>query len=61
VDVAAGLGLWYCGRAAELAGRGRGLLPRDVAEHVPAAILESPPSDSELGIAGVTLDLPPAY
>ncbi|HEX9939366.1 MAG TPA: NAD(P)H-hydrate dehydratase [Longimicrobium sp.] len=61
VDVAAGLGLWYCGRAAELAGRGRGLLPRDVAEHVPAAILESPPSDSELGIAGVTLDLPRAY
>lgn len=61
VDVAAGLGLWYCGRAAELAGRGRGLLPRDVAEHVPAALLEESPSDGDLGIAGVTLDLPPAY
>ncbi|HEU4558469.1 MAG TPA: NAD(P)H-hydrate dehydratase [Longimicrobium sp.] len=60
-DVAAGLGLWYCGRAAELAGRGRGLLPRDVAEHVPAAILESLSPDSELGIAGVTLDLHAAY
>jgi NAD(P)H-hydrate epimerase len=53
--VAAGLGLWYCGRAAEIAGRGlgRGLLPRDVAEHVPAAMLEA----SADGIAEVTMDL----
>ncbi|HET7462801.1 MAG TPA: NAD(P)H-hydrate dehydratase [Longimicrobium sp.] len=58
---AAGLGLWYCGRAAEIAGRGRGLLPRDVAEAVPAAILESPAPESTLGIPGVTLDLHAAY
>jgi len=55
--IAAGLGLWYCGRAAELAGRGRGLLPRDVAEHVPDAMLEKPVDESDLGIAGVTVDL----
>ncbi len=58
--VTAGLGLWYCGRAAELAGRGRGLLPRDVAENVAAALLEEPSSGSELGLGGVTLDLPRA-
>jgi len=58
---AAGLGLWYCGRAAELAGRGRGLLPRDVAGAVPAAILESPPTESTLRIPGMTMDLHAAY
>jgi NAD(P)H-hydrate epimerase len=58
---AAGLGLWHCGRAAELAGRGRGLLPRDVAEHVPDALLEAHADESELGVAGVTLDLHAAY
>lgn len=58
---AAGLGLWYCGRAAELAGRGRGLLPRDVAEAVPAALLESPAAYSTLTIPGVTLDLHAPY
>ncbi|HSU15755.1 NAD(P)H-hydrate dehydratase [Longimicrobium sp.] len=58
---AAGLGLWYCGRAAEIAGRGRGLIPRDVAGAVPDALLESPSPESELGIAGLTLDLHAAY
>lgn len=58
--IAAGLGLWYCGRAAELAGRARGLLPRDVAEALPDALLESPTGDG-LGIPGVTLDLHAAY
>ncbi|HYH78533.1 MAG TPA: NAD(P)H-hydrate dehydratase [Longimicrobium sp.] len=59
--IAAGLGLWYCGRAAELAGRGRGVLPRDVAECVPAALSEESLSDSELGMGDVTLDLRAAY
>src|SRR5690606_10235631 len=36
---AAALGLHLAGRAAESAGRGRGLLPRDVAEALPEAIL----------------------
>ena len=59
--IAAGLGLWYCGRAAEIAGRGRGLIPRDVSGAVPDALLEIPPAESELGVAGLTLDLHPAY
>ncbi|HET7232891.1 MAG TPA: NAD(P)H-hydrate dehydratase [Longimicrobium sp.] len=58
---AAGLGLWYCGRAAEIAGRGRGLLPRDVAEHVPTALLEASSTESSLGVPGVTLDLQAPY
>ena len=56
--IAAGLGLWYCGRAAEIAGRGRGLMPRDVAEAIPSALLESPALSD---IAGILLDLHPAY
>jgi NAD(P)H-hydrate epimerase len=59
--VAAGLGLWYCGRAAEIAGLGRGLLPRDVAEHVPDAMLEELADRSDRGIPEVTLDLHAAY
>lgn len=58
---AAGLGLWYCGRAAEIAGRGRGLIPRDVDAALPDALLESPADESTLGLPGLTLDLHPAY
>jgi ADP-dependent NAD(P)H-hydrate dehydratase / NAD(P)H-hydrate epimerase len=58
--VAAGLGLWYCGRAAEIAGRGRGLIPRDVSDAVPDALLERP-EESELATGAVTLDLHTAY
>jgi NAD(P)H-hydrate epimerase len=35
---AAAVGLHLAGRAAELAGRGRGLLPRDIAEALPDAV-----------------------
>jgi NAD(P)H-hydrate epimerase len=59
--IAAGLGLRYSGRAAEIAGRGRGLIPRDVSDAVPDALLEAPPAESPLGVAGVTLDLHAAY
>jgi hydroxyethylthiazole kinase-like uncharacterized protein yjeF len=52
--IAAGLGLWTCGRAAELAGRGRGLIPRDVSDAVPDALLE-PTTDR--GGPGITLDI----
>jgi len=55
--IAAGLALWYCGRAAELAGRGRGLLPRDVSDALPDALLERADDRAE---PGTTLDLPPA-
>jgi hydroxyethylthiazole kinase-like uncharacterized protein yjeF len=55
---AAGAALWFAGRAAELAGRGRGLLPRDVADALPAALLEPPARESALGLPGIVLDLP---
>jgi hydroxyethylthiazole kinase-like uncharacterized protein yjeF len=58
--IAAGLGLWYCGRAAEIAGRGRGLIPRDVSDAVPDALLERT-EESELAAGAVTLDLRTAY
>jgi ADP-dependent NAD(P)H-hydrate dehydratase / NAD(P)H-hydrate epimerase len=57
---AAGAGLWFAGRAAELAGQGRGLIPTDVAAALPAALLEEPPSESALGLPGIILDLPVA-
>ena len=57
---AAAAALWFAGRAAELAGRGRGLLPRDVADALPAALLEAPASESALGVPGIVLDLPQA-
>jgi ADP-dependent NAD(P)H-hydrate dehydratase / NAD(P)H-hydrate epimerase len=52
---AGALALYLCGRAAEIAGRGRSLLPRDVADHLADAILSPAPS-SDLGLPGVTLD-----
>jgi NAD(P)H-hydrate epimerase len=52
---AAALALFYAGRAAELAGRGRGLLPRDVAEALPTALVEPAASPRT---PGVLLDLP---
>jgi ADP-dependent NAD(P)H-hydrate dehydratase / NAD(P)H-hydrate epimerase len=55
---AAALALHLSGRAAQIAGRGRGLLPRDVAESLPAAMLEPFPAASPLGLPFVTLDLP---
>ena len=63
IDVrdAAGLGLFHAGRAAEIAGRGRGLTPRDVADALPSAIGEDAPRESALGLPGITLDLRAAY
>lgn len=57
---AAGAGLWFAGRAAELAGRGRGLIPSDVADALPAALLEHAPRESAMRLPGVVVDLPPA-
>ncbi|HVH13138.1 MAG TPA: ADP/ATP-dependent (S)-NAD(P)H-hydrate dehydratase, partial [Longimicrobium sp.] len=57
---AAGAGLYLAGRAAEIAGRGRGLLPRDVADALPTALLEEAPRESPLGLPGILLDLPAA-
>lgn len=58
---AAGAGLYFAGRAAEIAGRGRGLIPRDVADALPSALLEVLPAESALALPGILLDLPPAY
>jgi ADP-dependent NAD(P)H-hydrate dehydratase / NAD(P)H-hydrate epimerase len=55
---AGALALYLSGRAAELVGRGRSLLPRDVAEALPAAFLEPEPA-SDLQLPGVCLDLLP--
>ena len=57
---AAAAALCYAGRAAELAGRGRGLIPRDVVDALPAALLEDAPRESALGLPGIVLDLPAA-
>jgi ADP-dependent NAD(P)H-hydrate dehydratase / NAD(P)H-hydrate epimerase len=57
---AAAAALCFAGRAAELAGRGRGLVPRDVADALPAALLEETPRESALEFPGIVLDLPPA-
>ncbi|HEX8453408.1 MAG TPA: NAD(P)H-hydrate dehydratase [Longimicrobium sp.] len=57
---AAALALFHAGRAAEIAGRGRGLIPRDVADALPSALCEAPAEESDLGLPGVTLDLQPA-
>ncbi|HEY0016271.1 MAG TPA: NAD(P)H-hydrate dehydratase [Longimicrobium sp.] len=57
---AAGAALWFAGRAAELAGRGRGLIPTDVADALPDALLEPSARESALDLPGIVLDLPPA-
>jgi NAD(P)H-hydrate epimerase len=58
---AAAAGLYFSGRAAEIAGRGRGLLPTDVADALPDALLELAETESPLALPGILLDLPPAY
>jgi ADP-dependent NAD(P)H-hydrate dehydratase / NAD(P)H-hydrate epimerase len=55
---AGALALHYGGIAAELAGRGRSLLPGDLAEALPRA-LEWAPAGSDLGLPEILLDLLP--
>lgn len=56
---AAAAGVFLAGRAAELAGRGRSILPRDVAESLPDAFADPAPFGS-LTLPEVLLDLPAA-
>jgi NAD(P)H-hydrate epimerase len=56
---AAAMGLFVAGRAAEALGPGRPLLPRDVAEALPAA-LALEPAPGRLALPEVRLDLPAA-
>lgn len=58
---AGALALYLAGRAAQLAGWGRGLMPRDVVEALPAALLEATEGASEPLLPGIVLDLPAAY
>ncbi|MBW3554928.1 MAG: NAD(P)H-hydrate dehydratase [Gemmatimonadetes bacterium] len=55
---AAGLGLFYGGRAAELARRGRGLTPDDIAEHLGAAFDHPGPERPPLELPFVLFDQP---
>ncbi len=58
-QVALVLALFYSGRAAEIAGRGRSLLPRDVTEALPMALAGAGSAAPPLVLPGVILDLPP--
>ncbi|HET6764501.1 MAG TPA: NAD(P)H-hydrate dehydratase, partial [Longimicrobiaceae bacterium] len=59
--IAAALALFYAGRAAEIAGRGRGLLPRDVVDSIPAAMMDDGSAEGDALLPGVLLDLHAAY
>lgn len=58
---AAALALFYGGRAAELAGRGRSLTPRDVADHLHGAFQDPGPDRSDLDLPLVLFDQPPRW
>lgn len=53
---AAGLGLFYAGRAADLAALGRSLGPRDVSAHLSRAFIDPGPTESPLGLPFITFD-----
>ncbi len=55
---AAALGLFYGGRAGELAEVGRGLTPDDVADHLHRAFTAPGPEQSPTGLPFVTFDQP---
>jgi NAD(P)H-hydrate epimerase len=55
---AAALGLFYGSRAADLAGRGRSLSPRDVADALPRAFERAGAAHSSLRLPFVTFDQP---
>lgn len=58
---AAALGLFYAGRAADLAARGRSLGPRDVSEWLDRAFADPGPATPPLGFQFITLDQPPRW
>lgn len=55
---AGALALYYSGRAAEIAGRGRSLLPRDIVKALPLALAETP-ARLDLDMPEIIFDLPP--
>lgn len=58
---AAGLALFYGGRASELAARGRGLSPRDIADELHRAFRDPGPDRSSLELPFVVFDQPPRW
>lgn len=60
VRTAAGTGLFYGGRAARIAQRGRSLTPTDVSDHMSAAFADPGPEESTLRLPFVTFDQPAA-
>ena len=57
---AAALGLYASGRAARLAAKGAGLIPEDIAEHLPDALAEGGVGSSDLDLPSVIFDQDPA-
>jgi NAD(P)H-hydrate repair Nnr-like enzyme with NAD(P)H-hydrate dehydratase domain len=58
---AAATGLFYSGRAADIAAKGRALSPRDVTDHLAAAFADAGPAESSLGLPFITFDQPPRW
>lgn len=58
VRTAAALGLYYGGRAADLAALGRALTPADVTAHLAQAFADAGPPKSALGFPFITFDQP---
>jgi NAD(P)H-hydrate epimerase len=56
--MAAAVGLFYSGRAADIAKQGRALSPRDVTAHLAAAFADAGPTESALGLPFITFDQP---
>ena len=55
---AAAVGLFYSGRAGDIAAKGRSLSPRDVTDHLAAAFADPGPNESPLGLPFITFDQP---
>jgi NAD(P)H-hydrate epimerase len=60
-SAAAALALHSSGRAARLAGKGRGLVPDDVTRRLPEALAESGEGHTELTVSGLLFDQDPAH
>jgi hydroxyethylthiazole kinase-like uncharacterized protein yjeF len=56
---AAATGLFYSGRAADIAAQGRALSPRDVSDRLAAAFADPGPAESSLALPFITFDQPP--
>jgi NAD(P)H-hydrate epimerase len=58
---AAAVGLFYGGRAGDIAGLGRSLTPTDVTDHMAKAFAHPGPPSSPLGFPFITFDQPPRW